>query len=374
MSDNEADLDRPYWVALSQVDRIGPVRVRRLFEHFGSLEKAWGASRAQLGCILDSRSIENIERARSRIEPAATLERCSRLGIAVLTAMDPAYPRLLAHIPAAPPVLYVRGSLTQADECAVAIVGTRRASSYGREIATEIARDLAAAGVTVVSGLARGIDGFAHQGALEGNGRTVAVMASGVDVIYPPEHRGLAERVAGNGALVSDYAPGTKPDGPNFPARNRIIAGMALATLVIEAPARSGALITVDFAADQGRDVFVVPANVTSSASAGSNKLIRDGARVITSAADLLVDLGIDGLNVDRPEPVQDSLPLTDEERRIMAVMSRQPVHLDEIIVAANMTVSEGSAMLTMLELKGLVQNAGSHHYALTRSTRSASG
>ncbi|CAN5778242.1 DNA-processing protein DprA [soil metagenome] len=372
MSEDQANLDRPYWVALSQVDRIGPVRVRRLFEHFGSLEAAWSANRAQLGYILDARSIENIEQARRRTEPAAALELCERLGITVLTAIDLGYPRLLSHIPAAPPVLYVRGSLIETDDCAVAIVGTRRATPYGREIVSEIARDLAVAGVTVVSGLARGIDGFAHQGALEGQGRTVAVMASGVDVIYPSEHRALADRVAGHGALVSDYPPGTKPDGSNFPARNRIIAGMSLATVVVEAPARSGALITVDFAADQGRDVFVVPANVTSGASTGSNKLIRDGARMITSAADLLMDLGIGELTIDQTAPSQESLPLTDEERRIMAVMSRQPVHVDEIVVAANMTVSQGSAMLTMLELKGLVQNAGSQHYSLTRSSRSA--
>lgn len=357
--------ERPFWVAFSQIAQMGPVRVRRLYDHFGSLEHAWGANASQLGTVLDSRSVASIDAARKRAQPEEVLERVESLGITVVTLLCDSYPRLLAHIPAAPPVLYVKGALEPDDENAVAIVGTRRATSYGRRVSEEIAAGLASAGVTVVSGLARGIDGCAHQGALRGGGRTIAVLASGVDVIYPSDHRELSERIIASGALVSDYPPGTKPDGPNFPARNRIISGLSRATLVIEAPKRSGALITVDFAADQGRDVMVVPGDASSSASEGSNRLLRDGARAVMSASDMLEDLGI--AQSPEVELVQEALPLSDEERRLVALVTATPAHLDEIVVAANMSTSQGAALMTMLELKGVVQNTGSQHYVLTR-------
>jgi DNA processing protein len=358
--------DRPFWVAFSQIAQMGPVRVRRLYEHFGSLQSAWGAGSAQLGTILDSRSVANIDRARKQVRPDAVLERVESLGIDVVTLLSENYPGLLSHIPAAPPVLYVKGTLAPEDHNAVAMVGTRRATSYGRRITGEIAAELAVAGVTVVSGLARGIDGCAHQGALQGGGRTIAVLASGVDIIYPPEHWELSERIIESGALVSDYPPGTKPDAPNFPARNRLISGMSLATLVIEAPRRSGALITVDFAADQGRDVMVVPGEAISPSSEGSNRLLRDGARAVMSASDVLEDLGI--AQAESIEPVQETLPLTDEERRLVALVTSTPAHLDEIVVAANMSTSQGAALMTMLELKGIVQNTGSQHYVLAKA------
>jgi DNA processing protein len=357
--------DRPFWVAFSQIAQMGPVRVCRLYEHFGSLEEAWQASPATLGTILDSRSLANIERARKQVQPEAVLERVESMGIDVVTLLNAQYPSLLSHIPAAPPVLYVKGTLEPEDSNAVAIVGTRKATAYGRRITGEIASDLAGAGVTVVSGLARGIDGCAHLGALQGGGRTIAVLASGADVIYPPEHRELSERIMQSGALVSDYPPGTKPDAPNFPARNRLISGMSLATVVVEAPRRSGALITVDFAADQGREVMVVPGDVVSRTSEGSNRLLRDGARAVMSASDILEDLGL--APAVAAEPVQETLPLTDEERRLVALVTSTPAHIDEIVVAANMSTSQGAALMTMLELKGIVQNAGSQHYVLAR-------
>jgi len=358
--------DRPFWVAFSQIAQVGPVRVRRLYEHFGSLENAWGANAAQMGMILDSRSVANIDTARRQVRPEDVLERVESMGISVVTLLNERYPSLLSHIPAAPPVLYVQGTLAPADDNAVAMVGTRRSTAYGRRVTEEIAAGLTSAGVTVVSGLARGIDGCAHHGALRGGGRTIAVLASGVDVIYPQDHRELSERIIESGALVSDYPPGTKPDAPNFPARNRIISGLSRATLVIEAPRRSGALITVDFAADQGREVMVVPGDVVSHASEGSNRLLRDGARAVMSASDVLEDLGI--AQPAESEPVQEALPLTDEERRLVALVTSTPAHLDEIVAAANMPTSLGAALMTMLELKGVVQNTGSQYYVLTRS------
>jgi DNA processing protein len=357
--------ERAFWVALSQVAHMGPVRVRRMFEHFGSLETAWGASSAHLGAVLDARSLQSVENARRVTDPEALLRHIEGRGMRVVAAIDPDYPELLSHISAGPPVLYVRGTLEASDRDAVAIVGTRRASAYGRDAALEIGRDLGAAGVTVVSGLARGVDGAAHQGALEGGGRTIAVLASGVDVIYPSEHRRLAERIIESGALVSDYPPGAKPDAVNFPARNRIISGLSRGTLVIEAPERSGALITVDFAADQGREVFVVPGNVFSPASKGSNRLLRDGARAVMSADDILEDLGFG--NRPAPAPEQEALPATDEERRILSLITQRPAHIDEIVAAANIPAPEGAALLTMLELKGMVRNTGAQHYVRLR-------
>ncbi|MCC6673686.1 MAG: DNA-protecting protein DprA [Thermomicrobiales bacterium] len=356
--------ERQALVALSQVSHIGPVRLGRLRDHFGSLDLAWEAAAGDLRGVLDERACREVLLARERISPAEVMERIAKSGAEVITVLDDVYPRILREIPGPPPVLYVRGMLPLQDEPTVAIVGTRRATSYGREAATRIASELAAAGVTIVSGLAKGIDGFAHRAALESAGRTVAVMASGVDIIYPPEHRQLAERIVESGALVSDYPPGAKPDAPNFPARNRIISGLSLATIVIEAPSRSGALITVGFAADQGRDVYAVPGSILSAASEGSNRLLRQGAIPLTSAADLLEDLKLAPSVVEEPEQI--AFPMTDDERSLYALVTSEPQHIDELAYGAGFTIAAASALLTMLELKGLVINAGAQHYMAT--------
>ena len=357
--------EQAFLVALSQVTHIGPVRLGRLRDRFGSLNLAWHAEKRDLLEVLDERTCQAVLAARSSIDPMRVIDRIADSGVQVVTVLDDVYPRILREIPGPPPVMYFRGSLPVHDEPTIAMVGTRRSTSYGREATIRIARDLAAAGVTIVSGLARGIDGFAHQAALDAGGRTIAVMASGVDVIYPPEHRQLANRIAESGALLSDYPPGTKPDAPNFPARNRIISGLSLATIVVEAPTRSGALITVGFAADQGRDVYAVPGSILSSASEGTNKLLRQGATPLTSASDLLDDLKLSpALPVD--EPAQTAFPMTDDERAIYALVTSEPQHIDELAYSAGVTISQASAFMTMLELKGLVSNAGAQHFMAT--------
>jgi DNA processing protein len=357
----EAAAQRKYWVGFGQTPYIGPTRLRRLIEHFGDVERAWTAPAPELQRVLDERSAESLLRTRGRLSLDGEMERIERVGIEVLTIDDPSYPRLLAQIPSPPPVLYVRGRWLPEDDLAIAIVGTRRSTSYGREVTARIANDLAAAGVTVVSGLARGIDGVAHNAALKAGGRTVAVLGSGVDIIYPSEHHQLAERIIECGALISDYPPGRKPDAPNFPARNRIISGLSLGVVVVEAPNRSGALITVDFAADQGREVFVVPGSVLSENSAGCHRLLRDGARPVTCADDILDDLRIG----QRKEQVavQQALPLTDPERRLLNHINADPQHIDEIIASANLAVAEGLALISMLELKGMIRDAGARHF-----------
>ena len=357
--------ERACLVALSQVTHIGPVRLGRLREHFGSLDVAWRASERELLTLLDERSGRGIIVARSRTDPDRIMEKIAASGVDVVTVLDDDFPYLLRQISGPPPVLFYRGTLPGREEPTVAVVGTRRSTSYGREATAQIAGELASAGVTVVSGLAKGIDGFAHRAAIDRGSRTLAVLASGVDIIYPPEHRQLAERVIEQGALISEYLPGTKPDAPSFPARNRIISGLSRATVVIEAPARSGALITASFAGDQGRDVYAVPGSILSAGSAGSNKLLRDGATVLTSAADLLEDLGLASVTESEPA-TQTAFPMTDEERTIYALVTAEPQHIDELAYSASLTISQASALMTMLELKGLVANAGAQHFVAT--------
>jgi DNA processing protein len=352
---------RKFWVGFGQTPLIGPTRLRRLIEQFGNVGDAWSAPETELKHVLDERSVESLVSTRRRLALDDEMERIESKGIDVLAIVDPVYPRLLAMIPSPPPVLYIRGTLLPEDDLAISMVGTRRATSYGREVAGRIAGELAEAGATIVSGLARGIDAASHNAALKAGGRTIAVLGSGVDIIYPSEHLGLAERIIENGALVSDYPPGRKPDAPNFPARNRIISGLSLGVVVIEAPNRSGALITVDFAADQGREVFIVPGSVLSDNSAGCHRLLRDGARLVTCAGDVLEDLRI-GQRRDQAA-VQQALPLTDAERRLMNHINADPQHIDEIVAAANLPVAEGLALISMLELKGIVRDAGARHF-----------
>ena len=353
--------ERLFWLGFQRVPYIGPARISRLLDHFGSLGVAWAALPAELATVLDERAVESLVHVRSRLSLDHEQERLDRLGIRFVALSDSDYPFLLAQIAAPPPVLYYKGTLTEDDRQAIAVVGTRRATPYGREVAHQLATGLAEARVTVVSGLARGIDGIAHRAALKVAGRTLAILGSGVDVIYPSEHAALAEEIALNGAVISEHAPGTKPDAVNFPARNRIISGLSQAVVVVEAPVKSGALITCDFAADQGRDVFVVPGSILSPVSSGCNKLLRDGARPVTCAADILDDANLG----QRPEPtpVQQSLLATDEERRILALLTNEPRHIDDLAAAAGLQITHGSILLSMLELKGAVRNVGAQHY-----------
>lgn len=359
----EQDLpERAYWVAFHQVPFIGPARLRRLIDTFGSLQQAWSAPEPDLHRCLEERSRSALITARHDLDVAGLYGAIIASGVKIATPVDLSYPTLLAEIPAPPPVLYYRGELLETDRTAVAIVGTRRMTAYGREMTARIAADLARAGVTVVSGLARGVDGVAHQAALDAGGRTIAVLGSGIDRIYPPEHRNLAARIMEQGAVLSDYLPETPPDGVNFPPRNRIISGLSLGVVVIEAPDRSGALITVDFAADHGRDVFAVPGPVTAPNSSGTNRLIREGARLVRSADDVLEDLQIRRGAAD--VALQQALPLDEGERRLLAVLTAMPQHIDDLAALSDCTVAEISGRLMMLELQGLVRNTGAQHYA----------
>jgi DNA processing protein len=357
-----------YWIGFNRVRGIGPVRLRALLDAFGTIEAAWFAPEHALRELgLDRRSIAGLLEARHGLDLPAELARVQRAGVRALTWEDPAYPQPLLTISDPPPVLYVRGDLRFEDAWAVAMVGTRTASVYGREAARVLATDLARAGVTIVSGLARGIDAQAHRSALDAGGRTIAVLGSGVDIIYPWEHRKLAEEIVDRGALVAEYALGTKPEASNFPPRNRIISGLSRGVIVVEAGEQSGALITADFAAEQGRDVFAVPGGIFQRGSRGTNRLIRDGAQPVLSANDVLEVLNM--TSVAEHVEAQMLLPADATEAVVFEQLSDDPAHVDEVGRASGLPIATVSSTLALMELKGLVRQVGGMKYIRARET-----
>jgi len=358
--------DKRYWVGFNLVKGIGAVRLQALCNHFGDLALAWQAPADALQAAgLSPKLAERVAQVRAGVDLDKYLTKVKAQGIEILTWDDELYPPRLKEIDQPPPVLYVRGALTTEDSWAVAVVGTRRISAYGRQVAEEIASFLAANGVTVVSGLARGVDAIAHQSALKAGGRTIAVLGCGVDRIYPPEHVQLAEKMMASGALISDYAPGTPPDASNFPPRNRIISGLSMATVVVEAGETSGALITAQFAIDQGREVFAVPGNILAPQSKGTNRLIAQGARPMLSVRDLLDVLNL--TRVTEQRLVRKALPTDETESKLMSVLTHEPLHMDEIRNQTGLPIERVSATLVMMELKGLVRQVGGLNYVAVR-------
>jgi DNA processing protein len=315
---------------------------------------------------LDQRAIQSFFEARSQLDLDDCLAQTQKAGITILTWESADYPNYLREIATAPPVLYVLGALQEIDRLAVAVVGTRRLTAYGRQATRDLVTGLVRNGVTIISGLARGIDAIAHKTALEMGGRTIAVLGSGLDCIYPAEHRSLVKNiVAGQGAVISEYGLGVKPEAKNFPPRNRLISGLSLGVIVVEAGERSGALITANFALEQGRDVFAVPGNINSVASKGPNRLIQEGAKLVTSVDDILDELNLQ--MVAEQTAVQLFLPETAEEAAILAHLNYEPIHVDELGRATGFPTSLVSSTLTMMELKGMVQQIGGMNYVLSR-------
>ncbi len=342
-------MEKRFWVGFNLVKGIGAVRLRALLQHFGSLEVAWNAPQDALQAAgLSSRLARLVTQARERIDLEAYLGKVLSRGISILTWENDLYPARLKEIDQPPPVLYLRGTLTSEDTWAVAVVGTRRVSAYGRQVAEELATYLAANGLTIVSGLARGVDALAHQGALKAGGRTLAILGSGVDQIYPPEHAQLVEKVIANGAVISDYPPGTPPDLPNFPPRNRIISGLSMATEVVEAGETSGALITAQFALDQGREVFAVPGNILAPQSRGTNRLIEQGAHLMLSPRDVLDFLNLTRVSTQRQ--VRQALPADEVDAGLLKVLYQEPLHVDEIGTQTGLPIERISAALTMMD------------------------
>jgi DNA processing protein len=344
------------------VPQIGPSRFRRLLDVFGDPRAIWMAKAVPLAQAgLDRRAIEGIQQLRDQLDPTEVWQRLERLGVAIVTWADPAYPEHLREIADSPPILYLKGDLLSTDRWAVAVVGTRRVTPYGRQVVERLVAELSRSGVTIVSGLARGIDALAHRVALQAGGRTLAVLGSGLDRLYPTEHAALAREITAKGAVITEFPLGTPPDAVNFPRRNRIISGISMGTVVVEAGETSGALITADFALEQGRDVFAVPGSILSPSSAGSNRLIQDGAKLVANARDVLEELNMTA--VAQHQAARETLPENETEAALLRLLSSEPVHVDELGRTSDLPVADVSSALTMMELKGLVRQIGAMNY-----------
>jgi DNA processing protein len=361
--------DIKYWIGFSFIPSIGCARFNRLETYFGNLEDAWKAGPDEfIRAGLDKNVVRAIVSWRPRVDLEAEMEKLERYGVQALTWHDALYPSRLKEIHDHPPVLYVRGSLLPEDEWCLAVVGTRRASAYGRQVTEEIVADLAGSRITVASGLAKGIDSIAHRSALDAGGRSIAVFAHGLDIVYPTENTSLAQRIVQQGALISEFPLGTRPKPEYFPRRNRIISGISLGVLVVEAGTTSGALITANLALEQNREVLAVPGSILSPASRGTNHLIQEGAKLVRDYRDILEELNLGA--VAQQIEMKEVLPESDTESILLRQLSAEPTHVDEVCRGSGLPVSTVSSTLAMMELKGLVRTTGNMKYVLAREAR----
>jgi DNA processing protein len=363
--------DIKYWVGFSLIPRIGRVKLSRLESHFGDLKSAWQASPGELKKAgLDRGSASAVGYWRDRLSLDTEMKKLEKYGVKVLIFHDPDYPTRLKEIYDYPPVLYIRGKLLPQDEWCLAVVGTRRSTVYGRQAAEELVTDLARNKITIVSGLARGIDSVAHQSALAAGGRTIAVFGCGLDIVYPAENAALARDITKQGALISEFPLGTRPRADNFPRRNRILSGLSLGVLVVEADDTSGAMITAHLALEQNREVFAVPGSILSPASRGTNHLIQEGAKLVRGYTDILEELNLTA--VAQQMELTELLPTTKTESMLLKQLSAEPVHIDEVCRSSGLPVATVSSTLAMMELKGLVKQTGNMNYTLSREAREA--
>ncbi len=351
--------ERAALLALMSVPGLGVQKIRKLVSCFGTPEEVLEAAMTDLCGVkgIDRETAEAVCRGGDRAFVESQIEAVSGTDTETVSLWDPAYPENLKQIHDPPVLLFMRGKLLPEDSGAVAVVGTRSPTTYGKSIAGYLARELALYGATVVSGMARGIDSAAHRGALEAGGRTLAVLGSGVDVVYPPENRKLYEKIIDSGAVLSEFPMGMEPAPGSFPRRNRVISGLARGTVVVEAGLKSGALITANCALEQGREVFAVPGPVGNPYSKGPHRLIQDGAKLVENAEDILSEL-------PRFETAQKqreiSIVLTEKEKKVYEVLSNEPQHIDAISALAELTTAEALSLLLTLELKRMVkQSAG---------------
>ena len=360
--------DEKYRLGFSYIPAIGPVRFKQIETFFSSLEEAWGADAASLKKSgLDENTVRSFIRLRPAIDLDARLERMRRLEISLVSWHDSGYPARLKEVYDHPHVLFRRGEIKPADELCLGVVGSRRPTLYGRQVAEEFCAGLAHNKITVVSGLARGIDTISHGAALASGGRTLAVLGGGLDTIYPAENSQLATRITANGALLSEYPPGVRPRPEHFPRRNRILAGLCLGVLVVEAGETSGALITAQLALEQNREVFAIPGSILSPASAGCNRLIQEGAKLATSIGDILEELNMSA-TACQPE-ILGMKADSAIETLLLQNLGAEPRHIDEICRAAEIPANIVSGALTVLEIKGLVKQVGAMNFALVRDS-----
>ena len=361
-----------YLNALNRISFLGPARIAALLKRFGSSREAWRASRKGLDEILELKGFQDrLISERRRIDPSREWQRLQDLQIGCVSLRSPRYPPLLKQISQPPPLLYLRGSWLKSDSAAVAIVGSRRCTFYGREVARQLAGDLTAAGLTVVSGMALGIDTAAHEGALERAGRSAAVLGCSVERCYPSANRSLMERLIKDGAVMSEFALDSKPLPHNFPRRNRIISGLTLGTVVVEAPEKSGAMITAHYAVEQNREVFAVPGNIGSPYSRGCHRLIKEGARLVERVEDILDELGFApggaaAASEKTAVRLQKEALLDEREKCFLELVPHKPLHIDEIIRSSGEEAARAGALLLGLELKGLIRQLPGKYFVRT--------
>ncbi|MSQ15403.1 MAG: DNA-protecting protein DprA [Dehalococcoidia bacterium] len=358
------ELDTKYLVAFSRVPGIGRAKLALLETHFGELERAWAAGAQELAAAgLEPKLVHEVVSRRPTLSPDDEMERLARHGVAAIPRHDRRYPHLLKEIDDPPAVLYVKGSILPQDSTSLAVVGTRRATVYGKEVTTRITADLVRAGVTITSGLAKGIDTAAHRSALDAGGRTIAVFGCGLDIIYPMENTRLAAEISDHGALISEHPLGVKPERYYFPQRNRIMSGISLGVLVVEGELTSGARITVDMALEQGREVFAVPGSIFSRNSELAHRRIQEGAKLVTKAEDILEELNLAA--VGQQLEMKALLPQSDDEDHLIGLLSAEPRHIDEITRLSRLPISTVSSTLAMMELKGVVRQVGQMSYVV---------
>ncbi|MCK4554465.1 DNA-processing protein DprA [Candidatus Parcubacteria bacterium] len=361
--------DLKYLIALNNFPKFGPVRLKRLKKHFPDQESAFKSSANELiKAGIESKIADEFTAARININPDQLLEQLNQEGINVITIENKNYPKLLAEIYDPPQLLYYKGQLETQDEFALAVVGTRKYTNYGKQVAEQIVKDLARNNLTIVSGLALGIDALSHLAALEVKGRTIAILGSGLDKqsIYPSANRYIADKIiANNGTVISEFPLGTPPLKHHFPQRNRIISGLSLGTLVIEAGEKSGALITASHALEQNREVFTVPGSIYSPASAGPNQLIKLGAKTVTSAADIIeaLDLAQVTAYIDNKKII----PASAEEKKIISHLTHESIHINELVRLTKLDTGIINSTLTIMEMKGMIRNLGGMQYVLAR-------
>jgi DNA processing protein len=348
-----------YWLALSLTPGVGGILIKRLLDHFKTPEAVFQASMKDLLQIegLGEKVAKEIQKGPVEKKVEKELYLLREVGGKMMTINDESYPTRLREVYDPPPVLYVRGELRKEDELAVAIVGSRKTTPYGRWMTEKMGQELARHGITIVSGMARGIDSLAHWGALSGGGRTVAVLGCGVDVVYPRENRKLFNKIIDQGAVLSEFPMGSPPEGGHFPKRNRIISGLSIGVVVVQASMESGSLITANYALEQGREVFAVPGNVGSESSRGTHQLIKEGAKLVESSEDILEEI-LPQLEKERESPQKVESPardLTEEERILYDQLSETPLHIDALIRESQFDPGKVSSLLLNLELKGLI-------------------
>lgn len=358
--------DRPYFVALSQAPGIGNARFKVLIKHFEKAEKVWKAPDQLLKKILDPTVYENFNSFRQKTDPQKLISEIENKNIQIISSLDSNYPEKLKEISDPPAVLYVRGELKPEDNVALGVVGTRKITSYGREVTELLVRQLSQTSLTIVSGLARGVDSLAHKTALENGARTLAVLGCGVDIIYPPENTNLAKEILKNGAIISEIKPGVEPSRGYFPARNRIISGLSLGVLVTEADEKSGSLITASLALEQNREVFAVPGPIYSKLSKGPSDLIKQGAKLVTNVEDILEELN---LNKDFKKAQAKTIKAeSKEEELILSILENENKHIDQIVRETKLSQDKLNQVLITMELSGKIKNLGSGNYSLNLS------